>query len=52
MIVVKRDGREVPFEKEKIKKAILRAMNQGSGIKKEKIAEDIAYLRRFPQDTG
>ena len=42
MIVVKRDGREVPFEKEKIKKAILRAMNQGSGIKKEKIAEDIA----------
>ena len=35
MIVVKRDGREVPFEKEKIKKAILRAMNQGSGIKKE-----------------
>lgn len=42
MIVVKRDGREVPFEKEKIKNAILRAMNQGSGIKREKIAEDVA----------
>lgn len=42
MDVIKRDGRKVPFEKEKIKNAILRAMNQGSGIKKEKIAEDIA----------
>ena len=42
MIVIKRDGREVPFEKDKIKNAILRAMNQGSGVKKEKIAEDIA----------
>lgn len=42
MNVIKRDGRKVPFEKEKIKNAILRAMNQGSGIKKEKIAEDIA----------
>ena len=42
MNVVKRDGRRVPFEKNKIKNAILRAMNQGSGIKKEKIAEDVA----------
>jgi ribonucleoside-triphosphate reductase len=42
MNVIKRDGREVPFEKEKIKNAILKAMNQGSGVKKEKIADDIA----------
>ena len=42
MDVIKRDGRRVPFEKDKIKLAILRAMNQGSGVKKEKIAEDIA----------
>lgn len=41
-IVVKRDGREVPFDKEKIKIAILKAMEYGSGIKKEKIANDIA----------
>ena len=42
MIVIKRDGRKVPFDKNKIKTAILKAMNQGSGITKEKIAEDIA----------
>ena len=42
MIVTKRDGRQVPFDKNKIKVAILKAMNQGSGIPKEKIAEDIA----------
>jgi ribonucleoside-triphosphate reductase len=42
MIVTKRDGRQVPFDKNKIKIAILKAMNQGSGIPKEKIAEDIA----------
>ena len=40
--VVKRDGRIVPFDKEKIKLAILKAMEYGNGIKKDKIANDIA----------
>lgn len=40
--IVKRDGRIVPFDKEKIKAAILKAMEYGNGIKKEKIANDIA----------
>ena len=40
--VIKRDGRKVPFDKNKINTAILRAMHQGSGVIKEKIAEDIA----------
>lgn len=42
MIVVKRDGRKVDFDKNKIFNAILKAMNQGSGVKREKIAADIA----------
>jgi len=42
MKVIKRDGREVPFDKEKIKTAILRAMKNGSGIVRPKIAEAIA----------
>lgn len=42
MNVVKRDGRIVPFDKSKIKTAILKAMHQGSGVIKEKIADDIA----------
>lgn len=40
--VVKRDGRVVPFDKEKIIAAILKAMEYGNGIKKEKVANDIA----------
>ncbi len=40
--VVKRDGHVVPFNKEKISTAILNAMKYGSGIEKEKIANDIA----------
>ena len=40
--VFKRDGREVDFDKKKIKNAILKAMTQGSNIVKEKIADDIA----------
>lgn len=40
--VVKRDGHVVPFNKDKINKAILKAMRYGSGIEKEKIANDIA----------
>ena len=40
--VVKRDGHIVPFDKEKISTAILKAMKYGSGIEKEKIANDIA----------
>ena len=42
MYVKKRDGRTVPFDKNKIKLAILRAMHQGSGVIKEKIAEDVS----------
>ncbi|MDD6827984.1 MAG: anaerobic ribonucleoside-triphosphate reductase [Oscillospiraceae bacterium] len=42
MIVIKRDGRRVDFDKTKIKNAILNAMMYGSGITKEKIADDIA----------
>ena len=42
MDVIKRNGRKVPFDKNKINTAILRAMHQGSGVIKEKIAEDIA----------
>lgn len=40
--VVKRDGHVVPFDKEKINKAILKAMKYGSGIEKDKVASDIA----------
>ena len=42
MVVIKRDGRQVPFDKNKIETAILRAMHQGSGVIKDKIAADIA----------
>lgn len=41
-IVVKRDGSEVPFDKEKIYKAIYKAMKYGSGIIKKDIALEIA----------
>lgn len=40
--VIKRDCTEVDFNKDKIYKAILKAMKNGSGIVKEKIAADIA----------
>lgn len=40
--VVKRNGDIVPFNKEKISTAILKAMKYGSGVEKEKIANDIA----------
>lgn len=40
--VIKRDGTEVNFEKDKIKSAILKAMKNGSGIIKERIAQKIA----------
>ena len=42
MNVKKRNGDIVPFDKEKISTAILKAMKYGSGIEKEKIANDIA----------
>lgn len=42
MNVTKRDGRMAPFDKYKIETAILRAMHQGSGIIKDKIAKDIS----------
>ena len=40
--VIKRDGTEVNFDKSKISVAILKAMKNGSGIVKQKIAKDIA----------
>ena len=40
--VTKRNGSIVPFDKDKIRIAILKAMEYGSGIKREKIASDIA----------
>lgn len=40
--VIKRDCTEVDFDKHKISNAILKAMQNGSGIVKPKIAEDIA----------
>ena len=40
--VIKRDCSEVNFDKSKISTAILKAMKNGSGIAKPKIAEDIA----------
>lgn len=40
--VIKRDCTEVNFDKSKISVAILKAMKNGSGIVKQKIAEDIA----------
>lgn len=42
MYVTKRDGRQVSFDKNKIETAILKAMHQGSGVIKNKIAQDIA----------
>lgn len=42
MQVIKRDCTEVDFDKTKITNAILKAMKNGSGIVKPKIAEDIA----------
>lgn len=40
--VIKRDGRRVDFDKLRIVNAIVKAMRQGTGIVKLKIAEDIA----------
>lgn len=40
--VIKRDCTEVDFDKNKITNAILKAMKNGSGIVKPKLAEDIA----------
>lgn len=40
--VIKRDCSEVDFDKSKISTAILKAMKNGSGIVKPKIADDIA----------
>lgn len=42
MVVIKRDCSEVDFDKSKISKAILKAMKNGSGIIKPKIANSIA----------
>lgn len=42
MGVIKRDGNIVPFEKDKVEEAILKAMKYGSGILKPELAELIA----------
>ena len=42
MNVIKRDCTVVEFDQSKISNAILKAMKHGSGIIKEKIANDIA----------
>lgn len=42
MVITKRDCTEADFDKFKISNAILKAMKNGSGIVKPKIAEDIA----------
>ena len=42
MRVIKRDCSEVEFDKMKISSAILKAMKNGSGIVKPKIADEIA----------
>lgn len=40
--MIKRNGQKVDFDKEKIYNAIIKAMNQGSGIVKDDIAREIA----------
>ena len=40
--VIKRNGKKVDFDKTKIENAILKAMNQGSGLVRTKIAKEIA----------
>ena len=42
MKVIKRDCTEVDFDKSKIEKAVLKSMQNGSGVVKKKIAMDIA----------
>lgn len=42
LMIIKRDGNSVGFDKFKIKNAILKAMKYGSGIYKEEIANKIA----------
>lgn len=42
MKVIKRDGTDVEFQKEKIENAILKAMKNGSGVVREKIAQKIS----------
>ena len=38
---IKRDGRKVPFDKQRIYNAIIKAMKQSGNVVKEKIAEDV-----------
>ena len=40
--IIKRDGTKAPFDSEKIEKAILKAMKNGSGVIKKDIAKLIA----------
>ena len=48
--VIKRDGRQVPFEREKITQAILKAMHSSAGVyqpgQAERIAEEIEQFAR------
>lgn len=53
MNVIKRNGDTVHFQKDKIEHAILKAMKYGSGIVKEKIAENIAVdIENYLIDSG
>ena len=45
--VIKRDGEQVEFKKDKIFDAIMKAMKNGSGIVKEEIAKEIAKRIQF-----
>ena len=53
MEVIKRDGKKVPFQKEKIAKAIEAAMHSASGIYQEGVAEKIANeIEEYAENLG
>ena len=53
MDIIKRDGRKVPFDSEKIFNAIMKAMTFGSGIIKPETAKRIANeIETYAKDAG
>ncbi len=52
--IIKRDGREVPFNPDKITEAILRAFNPNDGDDKQKVAEEITQdvLRKLENNAS
>ncbi|MDY6065878.1 MAG: anaerobic ribonucleoside-triphosphate reductase [Finegoldia sp.] len=53
LTVIKRDGRQVPFDKEKIVIAIEKAMNSPTGVFEEGLAAKIAdEIEEFSKSTG